>query len=78
MITTKEVSYHLNAAGHIQVLEYLVVTEDDGTFLGRTEPHARSIAPGENVSAESPEIKQLVAVMHTPARIAAYQASIGG
>ena len=59
---------------HIQVREAVVITED-GNELSRT--YSRYVvSPGDDVSSQPDDIKQLAQMYHTPELVAAYQASM--
>ena len=46
--------------------------EDDGVMVGGKEFHRHVISPGDDVSNEPAETQAIVAAVHTPAVISAY------
>ena len=46
--------------------------EDDGVIVGGKEFHRHVISPGDDVSNEPTETQAIVAAVHTPAVISAY------
>ena len=60
------------ADGHIQVRTVTII-ERDGVEVARA-PNRYVIAPGDDVSGEDAEVRGIAAIMHTPARVAAYRA----
>ena len=59
---------------HIQVRTATVIKRD-GTELSRSF-HRHVIAPGDDVTAESPEVQAICAAVHTPENVTAYQAHL--
>ena len=51
------------------------VIDEDGTELSRSF-HRHVIAPGDDVTAESPEVQAICAAVHTPEIVTAYQAHL--
>lgn len=51
------------------------IVEKDGVEVGRTF-HRHVVAPGDDVSAESDQVKSVAAALWTPEVTAAYQANI--
>lgn len=60
-------------SGVIQVREAIRIVED-GVVISETY-HRHTIAPGQDYSGETAEVQQACALLHTPERIAAYQAA---
>ena len=58
---------------HIQC-RHATIIERDGVEISRSF-HRHVIAPNDDVSGQPQEVQDLAAVLHTPAVIAAYQAS---
>ena len=52
------------------------IVSDDGVDFSKTYVGRRLIHPGDDVSAESPEIQALCALEHTPEKIAAQEARV--
>jgi len=50
--------------------------EDDGVVVGGKEFHRHVISPGQDVSDEPAETQAIVAAVHTPEVIAAYEAML--
>lgn len=63
-------------SGVVQVRTVTRIVED-GTVISQT-CHRHCVAPGQDYSNESPEVQQACAALHTPERIAAYQALASG
>ena len=59
---------------HIQC-RHVTVIERDGLEISRSY-HRCVIAPNDDVTGEPTEVQALVAAMHTPAVIAAYEAHV--
>tara|TARA_R110001606_G_scaffold278547_1_gene427019 strand:- start:530 stop:784 length:255 start_codon:yes stop_codon:yes gene_type:complete len=59
---------------HIQC-RHATVIERDGVEISRSF-HRDVIAPGDDVTGEPQEVQALVALMHTPAVITAYEAHV--
>ena len=51
------------------------VIDEDGTELSRSF-HRHVSAPGDDVTAESPEVQAICAAVHTPEIVTAYQAHL--
>lgn len=60
--------------GTIQVRRADIISED-GTDIA-TSYHRHLINPGDDVSNETAEVQQIAAIVHTQARIDAYQATL--
>jgi hypothetical protein len=53
------------------------IVEKDGVEVGKTYHHHHHVcAPGDDMSAECPEMQSIAAALWTPEVIAAYQASL--
>ena len=59
---------------HVQVRTATVIKRD-GTEISRSF-HRHVIAPGDDVAAESPEVQDICAAVHTPEIVTAYQAHL--
>lgn len=59
---------------HIQVRTATII-ERDGVEISRSF-HRHAIAPGDDVSAESTEVRAIAGVVHTAEIIAAYEAHL--
>ena len=59
---------------HIQVRTATVIKRD-GVEISRSF-HRHVIAPGDDVTAESPEVQAICAAVHTPESVTAYQAHL--
>tara|TARA_R110000764_G_scaffold7868_1_gene27258 strand:- start:52 stop:336 length:285 start_codon:yes stop_codon:yes gene_type:complete len=59
---------------HIQC-RHATIIERDGLEISRSY-HRHVIAPSDDVTGEPQEVQALVALMHTPAVIAAYEAHV--
>jgi hypothetical protein len=57
---------------HVQVRTATIISED-GVELSRSF-HRHVVAPGADVTNETPEVQAIVAAVHTPEVIAAYEA----
>ena len=51
------------------------VIDEDGTELSRSF-HRHVVNPGDDVTAESPEVQAICAAVHTPEIVTAYQAHL--
>lgn len=67
-----EYKYEITELGVIQIRQATII-EDDGVYVA-TSYNRSVVAPGDDVSAQSSEVQALAAVMHTEARVTAYEA----
>lgn len=68
---TEQDKIEILSSGVIQVRTATVI-ERDGVEISRSF-HRHVVAPDDDVSGESDEVKGYAAVAHTPARVAAYK-----
>ena len=67
------ISRDIIESGQIQVATSTIV-EEDGVEISRSLPHRHVVSPGDDFSAERPEVQRLASLEHTPEVIAAYRA----
>ena len=70
---TEQDKIEILSSGMIQVRTVTII-ERDGVEISRSF-HRHVVAPDDDVSGESNEVKRYAAVAHTPARVAAHRAN---
>ena len=77
-LTKKTVVDKVEVVGEHKMVQCRHATwvEDDGVVVGGKEFHRHVISPGQDVSDEPAETQAIVAAVHTPEVIAAYEAML--
>lgn len=76
MLQEKEVfeqTYNVNAS--ITVKKYTIILKDD-VIISRTNPHTKTLCPGDDYSNEDADTKKMCEALWTPDVIASYRASL--
>lgn len=66
--------YEISETGAISVRRADIISEN-GVEIARSY-HRHLLQPGADISNEIPEVKAIAAIVHTPERISAYQATL--